>query len=89
MASTVPNSLKSADINRFALRGAQVEKAKPAVAYWCELIWVIAMSTGLLIVIGYYWVVQKIITDSLHNTDDESKAYTIALMDKLEQVIYC
>ena len=35
MAATVPNSLKSADITRFASRAAQVEKAKPAVAYWC------------------------------------------------------
>lgn len=35
MAASVPNSLKSADIARFATRAAQVEKAKPAVAYWC------------------------------------------------------
>ena len=36
MATVVPNSLKSADITRFAIRAAQVEKAKPAVAYWCK-----------------------------------------------------
>ena len=36
MAATVPNSLKSADITRFAARAAQVEKAKPAVSYWCK-----------------------------------------------------
>lgn len=35
MANTVPASLKSADIARFAHRAAQLEKPKPAVAYWC------------------------------------------------------
>ncbi|KAI9883688.1 MAG: hypothetical protein M1823_004546 [Watsoniomyces obsoletus] len=35
MASEVPANLKSADIARFAHRAAQVEKVKPAVAYWC------------------------------------------------------
>ena len=37
MAATVPSSLKSADIARFVTRSAQVEKAKPAVAYWCTV----------------------------------------------------
>lgn len=36
MASTIPASLRSADIGRFALRAAQIEKVKPVVAYWCE-----------------------------------------------------
>lgn len=36
MASNVPAGLKSADIGRFAVRAAQVERAKPVVAYWCE-----------------------------------------------------
>ncbi|KAL9603781.1 MAG: hypothetical protein Q9179_002072 [Wetmoreana sp. 5 TL-2023] len=34
MAANVPPALKSADIARFALRAAQVEKAKPSIAYW-------------------------------------------------------
>ena len=68
MAATVPDSLKLADITRFAIRAAQVEKAKPAVAYWC-----------------HYWIVQQIVMKGLHNVDDESKAYTGGLMDKLEQ----
>lgn len=36
MASNIPASLRTADIGRFALRAAQIEKAKPVVAYWCE-----------------------------------------------------
>lgn len=36
MAATIPAALRSADIARFALRAGQVEKAKPAVAYWCK-----------------------------------------------------
>ncbi|CAG7985753.1 unnamed protein product [Penicillium salamii] len=36
MASTTPAGLRSADIGRFAIRAAQVESAKPVVAYWCN-----------------------------------------------------
>ncbi|KAJ5678455.1 Vacuolar protein sorting-associate Vta1 N-terminal [Penicillium maclennaniae] len=36
MASSVPAGLRTADIGRFALRAAQIEKAKPVVAYWCN-----------------------------------------------------
>jgi vacuolar protein sorting-associated protein VTA1 len=36
MAADIPASLKSADIGRFAARAAQVERAKPIIAYWCE-----------------------------------------------------
>ncbi|PLN78418.1 DUF605-domain-containing protein [Aspergillus taichungensis] len=36
MASTVPASLKSADIGRYALRAAQLESARPVIAYWCN-----------------------------------------------------
>jgi hypothetical protein len=36
MASNIPAALKSADIGRFAVRAAQLEKAKPIIAYWCE-----------------------------------------------------
>ncbi|KAJ5106139.1 Vacuolar protein sorting-associate Vta1 N-terminal [Penicillium angulare] len=36
MASSIPASLRSADIGRFALRATQVEKAKPVIAYWCN-----------------------------------------------------
>ena len=35
MAASIPQGLKTADITRFATRAAQVEKAKPAIAYWC------------------------------------------------------
>jgi vacuolar protein sorting-associated protein VTA1 len=36
MTSNVPAKLKSADISRFAMRAAQLEKFKqPVVAYWC------------------------------------------------------
>jgi hypothetical protein len=34
--NNIPAGLRSADIGRFAIRAAQIEKAKPVVAYWCE-----------------------------------------------------
>ncbi|KAJ5688621.1 hypothetical protein N7462_003013 [Penicillium macrosclerotiorum] len=36
MANTIPAELRSADIGRFAIRAAQIEKVKPVVAYWCN-----------------------------------------------------
>ncbi|GIJ84555.1 hypothetical protein Asppvi_003402 [Aspergillus pseudoviridinutans] len=36
MTSNIPASLKSADIGRFAVRAAQIERVKPVVAYWCN-----------------------------------------------------
>lgn len=36
MAANIPTQLKSADLGRFALRAAQIEKAKPVIAYWCK-----------------------------------------------------
>ncbi|KAJ6101909.1 Vacuolar protein sorting-associate Vta1 N-terminal [Penicillium sp. IBT 16267x] len=36
MASSIPAGVRSADIGRFALRAAQLEKAKPVIAYWCN-----------------------------------------------------
>ncbi|KAG7005923.1 vacuolar protein sorting-associated protein vts1 [Physcia stellaris] len=38
--AAIPAALKSADIARFAQRAAQLEKAKPVVAYWCNY-WII------------------------------------------------
>ncbi|OKL59482.1 hypothetical protein UA08_05260 [Talaromyces atroroseus] len=48
MAATVPDSLKSADIARFVTRAAQIERAKPVIAYWCNY-WVVnqIISKGL------------------------------------------
>jgi vacuolar protein sorting-associated protein VTA1 len=48
MAAAVPPSLKAADIARFAHRAAQLEKAKPIVAYWCDY-WIVnqILSKGL------------------------------------------
>ncbi|KAL2823158.1 Vta1 like-domain-containing protein [Aspergillus cavernicola] len=40
MASNIPAALKSADIGRFAVRAAQLEKAKPIIAYWCNF-WIV------------------------------------------------
>lgn len=37
MASNIPAGLKAADIGRFAVRAAQLERVKPVIAYWCEL----------------------------------------------------
>ncbi|KAK2882701.1 hypothetical protein FQN49_000100 [Arthroderma sp. PD_2] len=40
MSTNIPAGLKSADISRFMTRAAQLEKAKPAIAYWCNF-WVV------------------------------------------------
>ncbi|KAL1970517.1 hypothetical protein VTN77DRAFT_4161 [Rasamsonia byssochlamydoides] len=48
MAANIPASLKAADIGRFAIRAAQVERAKPVIAYWCNY-WIVnqIISKGL------------------------------------------
>ncbi|KAL8959912.1 MAG: hypothetical protein Q9193_003302 [Seirophora villosa] len=48
MANNIPSALKSADIARFAQRAGQLEKAKPAIAYWCNY-WIVnqLISRGL------------------------------------------
>ncbi|MCJ1242877.1 hypothetical protein MMC30_000073 [Trapelia coarctata] len=48
MAANIPAALKSIDISRFAMRAAQVEKAKPVMAYWCNY-WIVnqILSKGL------------------------------------------
>ncbi|GAD92537.1 hypothetical protein NFIA_021190 [Paecilomyces variotii No. 5] len=40
MAANIPAQLKSADLGRFALRAAQIEKANPVIAYWCNY-WIV------------------------------------------------
>jgi hypothetical protein len=37
MAASIPASLKTQDITPFITRGAQLEKARPLIAYWCKL----------------------------------------------------
>ncbi|KAK1145937.1 hypothetical protein N8T08_003884 [Aspergillus melleus] len=38
--SNIPAGLKSADIGRFAVRAAQLERVKPVIAYWCNF-WIV------------------------------------------------
>ena len=40
----------------------------------------------LSVLIGDYHIVNQILSKGLHTADDESMAYTTALMDKLEQI---
>jgi vacuolar protein sorting-associated protein VTA1 len=35
MATHIPDKLKTADLTRFIVRAAQLEKVKPVMAYWC------------------------------------------------------
>lgn len=90
MAINIPSNLKSADISRFVLRAAQLEKAKPIIAYWCKsarhFLSRNLTLTQIQIPVGYFWVVKQIISKGLHNVDHESKNFTTGLMDKLEQV---
>ncbi|KAJ5115424.1 hypothetical protein NUU61_001183 [Penicillium alfredii] len=88
MASNIPAGLKSADIGRFALRAAQIEKAKPVVAYWCES--ASPRDPGIRAdqvpnAAGNFHIVNQIIERGLHSSDDEIKIYTTNLVDKLEQ----
>jgi vacuolar protein sorting-associated protein VTA1 len=86
MAATVPAKLKTADLTRFIVRAAQLESAKPVIAYWCGLL-MTARVNGLLIhLAGEYWIANQIIAKDLHNGDDETLKYTMNLMDKLETV---
>lgn len=91
MANNIPASLRTADIGRFALRAAQIEKAKPVVAYWCE--WIVYVpprweprTDRIANAIGNFHIVNQIIERGLHNSDDEVKLYTTDLVEKLEQV---
>lgn len=89
MATTIPDSLKSADIGRFVTRAAQIERAKPVIAYWCwfsPFFSVVTLANTITIDAGNYWVVNQIISKGLHSTDAESTQYTTDLMDKLERV---
>lgn len=45
MASSLPAKIKTPDIARFAHRAAQLESAKPIVAYWCEY-WIVQQILG-------------------------------------------
>ena len=36
MAATIPAKLKTADVQRFATRAAQLERYRPVVSYWLE-----------------------------------------------------
>ena len=36
MAANLPEKLRTAEISRFALRAAQLEKIKPIISYWCK-----------------------------------------------------
>lgn len=84
MAAAVPEKLKKADLTRFIVRAAQLETAKPVVAYWCQS----ALRTQYhkLTGSGEYWIVNQILSKGLHNGDNETLQYTTNLMDKLEQV---
>lgn len=79
----IPQALRNADITRFATRAAQLEKIEPVISYWCTII--LSLLNYLLIVSGYYWIVNKILSKQLHLVDDETRAYTADLMDRLEK----
>lgn len=91
MTSNIPAALKSVDVGRFAVRAAQLEKAKPIIAYWCELTPQPLRGRTLANKIvpfatGNFYIVNQIIERGLHTSDDEVKLYTTDLMEKLEQV---
>ncbi|QDS68276.1 hypothetical protein FKW77_010640 [Venturia effusa] len=70
MAASIPAPLKTSDITPFVTRGAQLEKARPVIAYWCT---------------SDYHVVNQILNKGLHTESDEAMTFTTTLMDKLEK----
>jgi vacuolar protein sorting-associated protein VTA1 len=87
MASNIPPALKSADITRFVIRAAQVEKPKPVIAYWCK--YCPDNACGMFIndhISGYYHIVNQLIAKGLHNVDADCLTYTTTMMDKLEEM---
>ncbi|KAM7216570.1 vacuolar protein sorting-associated protein vts1 [Rhypophila decipiens] len=70
MADSIPAALKQADIN--------IWKCATKAAQLQQVKPIIAYWCE-------YWVVNQILAKSLHNTDQEVLAYTMNLMDKLEQ----
>jgi vacuolar protein sorting-associated protein VTA1 len=86
MAVNIPAKLKAADLTRFCVRAAQLETAKPVVAYWCKLLPTHVIRTLQLTQKGEYWIANQILTRGLHNSDNETLQYTTELMDKLEQI---
>lgn len=86
MSSGLPAALKSADIARFAQRAGQLEKAKPAIAYWCESPLSFSEVKKSEAHVGNYWIVKQLISRGLHNADEDYTRYTTELMDKLEKV---
>ena len=79
----IPQALRNADVTRFATRAAQLEKIEPVISYWCMII--LKPLDCPLTVTGYYWIVNKILSKQLHLADDEARAYTADLMDRLEK----
>lgn len=85
MATNIPANLKAADLTRFIVRAAQLETAKPVVAYWCKL--PCALNAAYMLMReGEYWIVNQILSRELHHGDDDTMKYTLSLMDKLEKV---
>jgi vacuolar protein sorting-associated protein VTA1 len=86
MATNLPPKLKTPEITRYVRRAAQLQEAKPVIAYWCKCTALVQTAISNL-VSGNYWVVDQILSKGLHSSDAESMKYTTNLMDTLEQVI--
>lgn len=86
MAAPLPAKLKSAGIQPFATRAAQLEKYRPIVSYWvmrltAHTIQPYCRANGRQC---EYYILQQILARDLHTTDSECQTYAIHLMDKLE-----
>lgn len=84
MTTPLPAPLKTADIPRYALRAAQLEKHKPVIAYWCKYTNKY-LKLSLTRNEGEYLIVNAILNKGLHTESDECMTYTTNLMDKLER----
>ncbi|KAF2498665.1 DUF605-domain-containing protein [Lophium mytilinum] len=89
MTSNVPAKLKTADITRFAVRAAQLEKIKPVVAYWCEYYIVQQiLSKGLHQADQECLQYTTTLMDKLEQTKTEH-ASEDAIMDEMAAQAYC
>lgn len=87
MASTIPAGMKTADIARFAIRAAQLERMDPVMNYWCIDAFLSKQKRKMLKpFLGNYWIINQILAKNLHNSNDENMAYTVRIMDQLEKV---
>ena len=87
MATTFPAKLKTADIAQYVRRANQLEKYKPAIAYWCMFCYLAKIGKQADMEAGRYQALNNILNNSLQNADNDCMVFATTLMDTIEQVL--